>query len=201
MNAMDKDRQSSTPTLEKEDPKMNKFRLFAIIALACGAMTPGSAFPQGGLPEQAEQALEITPEAVVTGQCPANRMTIASSNDIGVTTTSTNFVDVPNMEAFVTIPGTTNVCVDVQYTATVWTDGNELIFVQATIDDVPCFPPDTQFEGDSDEDGDGRWARAHAFDFICQNVRPGAHTFKIQWRSFLGGTVFTHWRTMKVTHR
>jgi hypothetical protein len=201
MNATDKNRQSSIPTLENEDPKMSKFRLFLMIALACGAMTPGSAFPQGGLPEQAERALEITPQAaVVTSACPAGRMTIASSNDINVTTTSPNFVDVPGMVATVNIPVTTS-CVDVQYTATVFTTGNELIYVQATIDDVPCFPPDVQFEGDSDEDGDGQWARAHAFDFVCQNVTRGAHTFKIQWRSFFGGLVFTHWRTMKVIHR
>jgi hypothetical protein len=177
----------------------NKFRPFLMIALACAAMTPGSAFPDsGGLPHGAQ---EITPRAVVKRACPVSRMTIASSNDINVTTTSTSFVDVPGMAVSVNIPGTTNVCVDVQYTATVWTDSNELIFVQATIDGVPCFPPDVQFEGDSDEDGDGMWARAHAFDFICQNVRPGVHTFKIQWRSFSGGPVFTHWRTMKVKHK
>lgn len=175
---------------------MNAFRLFVMAALACGAMTPGVAFPQGGLSHRAESAPEIIPEGVVTSACPVNRMTIASSYEIGTTTSSTSFVDVPGMETTVNIPGPTS-CVGVEYTATVFTGGNEQVYVQATMDDVPCSPPNVQFPEDN---GDVPQAITHAFDFICQNVRPGVHTFKIQWRSFFGGPVYIHCRTMKVTH-
>ena len=165
---------------------MDKSRLFLMIALACGAMTPGGAFSQGSLPEQAEQAPRITPEAVVTSACPVNRMTTASSNEIGTETSSTNFVDVPGMQATVNIPVPTN-CVGVEYTATVFAGGNEVVYVQATMDGVPCSPANVRFP---EEDGDVPQASIRAFDFKCQNVRPGAHTFKIQWRSFFGGPVY-----------
>lgn len=174
---------------------MNKVRPFLMIALACGAMTPGSAFAQGST-EQAERALEITREPVVTSACPVSRITTASSNEIGTTTSSTNFVDVPGMQATVNISVPTN-CVGVEYTATVFTSGNERVYVQATMDGVPCSPPNVRFPEDN---GDVPQASIHAFDFKCQNVRPGAHTFKIQWRSLLGGPVYIHCRTMKVTH-
>jgi hypothetical protein len=183
-----------------EETKMKKFYTF-LVALAFGAMTSTSAFSdEGGLPV-GEPNFTLAPAGVTTEVCPVKKISVASSNNIGVSTTSTTFVDVPDMSVSVNIPGKETVCVEVQYTANVFTGADELIYVQATSDGVACFPPDVQFEGDSDEDGDGEWARAHAFNFICTGVKPGLHTFTIQWRSFFGGTVFTHWRTMAVKHK
>lgn len=176
---------------------MEKFNKMYLLSFIFGLIAPASAFADG-LPSQ-----DVGLEAALTtgGTCAANRLSYAQSDDIGQTTTSTSFVNVPGMSRTVTIPGTTKTCVEVQYTATVFSPGDELIYVRATRDGVACLPGEAQFEGDSDEDGDGSWARAHAFNFICTGVTPGAHTFRIQWRSFFGGTVSTHWRTMVVHHR
>ncbi len=61
-------------------------------------------------------------------------------------------------------------------------------------------PGEVQFSGDDDEDGDGRWARSAAYNFLC-TVTPGVHTFKAQFRSLDGGLVFIHKSSLFVHHR
>ena len=156
---------------------------------------------EGGIPEAIETE-EIAPQAVARSTCSTPRLSFASSDILSASTTSTTFVDVPDMVVSFTIPGTTSTCIVVPYTSNVWTGRDELIYIRAQLDGaVNGFPAEVQLEGDSDEDGDGRWARAHAFSFVFPNVTPGAHTLRIQWRSFFGGTVLTHWRTVVVHHR
>lgn len=176
---------------------MEKFKRY-LLSFIFGLIAPASAFADDGLPSQDRDLAAVL---TTSGTCPATKLSYAQSDDINQATTSTSFVDVPGMVRTVTIPGSTRTCVEVQYTATVFSPEDELIYVQATRDGFPCLPPNAQFEGDSDEDADGAWARAHAFNFICTGVTPGAHVFKIQWRSFFGGTVFTHWRSMVVHHK
>ena len=183
--------------------KTNSKRL-PFFLLPLGMMLSGVAFSNdGGLPleYQANRTASVSPLAATTGSCSAPRIVYATS-DISTSTTSTAFVNVPNMAVNFTIPGTTRTCLKVAYSATVWTGIDQLIYVRAVLDGgIVAEPSNVQFEGDSDEEGDGKWARAHAFNFFFKNVTPGAHTVSIQWRSFFGGTVVTHWRSMAVHTR
>jgi hypothetical protein len=143
---------------------------------------------------------DVEQEAVVRTTCSTVRLSFASSNNTSQTTTSTTFVNVPDMSVSFTIPGTTSTCITVHYTAVVWTGtGDRLINVRARLDGaVNGFPAEVQFAG---FDGDNTLAQAHTFNFVFPNVAPGAHTLRIQWRSPLGGTVYTHERTAIVYHK
>jgi hypothetical protein len=182
--------------------KMLSFLVAGSMAFLVLAVCSDPAMAQeGGIPE-AIRTQKVAPQAVATNTCNTPRLSFASSDNIFASTTSTTFVDVPDMVVRFTIPGNTATCIVVPYTATVWTGKDELIYIRAQLDGaVTGFPAEVQFEGDSDEDGDGKWARAHAFSFVFPKVTPGAHTLRIQWRSFFGGTVSTHWRTVVVHHR
>ncbi len=139
----------------------------------------------------------------LTGQCKVTKISYVTGEDTSLSTTSTAYVDVPGMSSTFTEGGTVTRCVVVQYTAYVFaaTGGTALMYVRALLDGVTvASPTETQFDGDSDEEGDGRWARSHAFNFVFPSVTPGGHTIKIQWRSFDGGTIFTHRRTLLVSH-
>jgi hypothetical protein len=138
----------------------------------------------------------------LTGQCKVSKVSYATGEDTGNSTTSTSYVDVPGMSSTFTEGGTVTRCVTVEYTAFVFAaEGDNLMFVRALLDGVTvASPSETQFDGDSDEDGDFQWARSHAFNFVFPSVAPGSHTIKIQWRSLDGGTIFTHRRTLLVGH-
>ncbi len=125
-----------------------------------------------------------------------------TDDSTGKTTSSTTYVDIPNTTIAVSIGGTVNTCVKVEFSAWTFaaTGGSALLFVRVTQDGVACAPGETQFSGDDDEDGDGRWARSHAFNYLCA-VTPGAHTYKAQFRSFDGGAVFVHRTSLFVHHR
>ena len=139
----------------------------------------------------------------LTGQCKVNKVSYATGEDTGLSTTSLSYVDVPGMSSTFTEGGTVTRCVTVQYTAYVFAASGAatLMQVRALLDGVTvASPSETQFDGDSDEDADGAWARSHAFNFVFPTVAPGSHTIKIQWKSFDGTTIFTHRRTLLVGH-
>jgi hypothetical protein len=202
--------------MKRSRSMLREFSLLMVGSLAFLGLTVLSSpavAQEGGIPEsiqtEAEAQAEVAPQAVVRRTCSTPRLSYASSDTTGVSTTSTTYVNVPDMSVSFTISGTASTCIVVSYTAEVYTGsdpnsliGNEVMFVRARLDGaVVGFPAEAQFEGDSDEDGDGAWARAHAFNFVFPNVAPGAHTLRIQWRSIFGGTVVTHRRTAVVYHK
>jgi hypothetical protein len=169
---------------------------FILVAI----LTSTDAFADdSGLPDN--RGPNVAPAVISVGTCAGNRVSYATNDAIGDSTTSVSFVDVPGMSRVINIPGTGTTCIAINYSATVFTAPNELMFVRATVDGNQCLPGEVQFDGDSDEDNDFSWARAHAFNFVCQNVRPGNHTVRIQNRSSSGGIVYTHWRSMLIHHR
>jgi hypothetical protein len=143
----------------------------------------------------------------VTGTCKATKISFATVDaPPAISTTSAAFVDMPGMSVTFKILGTVNVCVKVEFSAYTFAANapvaNQLMMVRALMDGATVgSPAEVQFSGDDDEDADGDWARSHAFNFVLPTVAPGTHTIKIQWRSFFGGTVFAHSRSMFVHHK
>ena len=165
----------------------------ASVVYAAGGGTGNGLAPSAG----------VSPDAVsIKGGCKKiSKIDFATGEDIGHTTTSTTFVDVPGMSVDFTIGGQVRSCLKIEYSAVAFAPDDELMFVRALLDGaVAGSPSEVQLSGDDDEDVNGHWARSHAFNFAFANVAPGAHTIEIQWRSEFGGTVATHRRSVFVHH-
>jgi len=179
--------------------KHGKRALFALALV--GAMLAGTAVAghagrgtvRGGL---APSGSKGKPGTVVTGSCPTPGTHFVAADDTGNSTISTTYVDVPNMTVTFTAGGTRSFCATATFSAFTFAPGDALLAVQALMDGtVVGAPGEQQFSGD-----DGVWAVSHAFTFVFPSVAPGAHTIKIQYRSFDGKTVFMHRRSLVVFH-
>ncbi len=171
-----------------------------VLALAAAIALPASVSSSAG----DEGIANSGPGTDVVSVCrfKAQKIDGITDDSTGKSTTSTTFVDIPNTAITVSIGGSANTCVKVEFSAYTFaaTASTALLFVRVTQDGVACAPGEVQFSGDDDEDGDGRWARSHAFNYLCA-VAPGAHTYKAQFRSFDGGSVFVHKTSLFVHHR
>jgi hypothetical protein len=137
------------------------------------------------------------PSTTISGDCSTRKIGYASSDETGLSTSSPDFVDVPGMT--LTFETARSGCVLVSYSAVVLAAGADrpLLNVRAMLDDAyPSFPGEVQLEGDSQ----GEWADARAFSFVFTRVPAGSHVVKMQWRSADFGIVWTHERTMLVSH-
>jgi len=179
--------------------KHGKRALFALALV--GAMLAGTAVAghagrgtvRGGL---APSGSKGKPGTVVAGSCPTPGTHFVAADDTGNSTISTTYVDVPNMTVTFTAGGTRSFCATATFSAFTFAPGGALLDVQALMDGtVVGAPGEQQFSGD-----DGVWAVSHAFTFVFPSVAPGAHTIKIQYRSFDGQTVFMHRRSLVVFH-
>jgi hypothetical protein len=168
--------------------------LAALLPMAAGAQTAGT--PNGA--QKAEAA-----EVATTGRCVVPRVDFAASDLMHSTTTSAIYSNIPDTEiSFVQEkPG----CVIVHYSAFVYAASGSaaLMYVRPLLDGaITSVPAETQFSGDDDEDGDGRWARSHAMNFVFPHVPAGHHRLVMQSRTLVAGQgVTTHRRTTLVHHR
>ncbi len=171
-----------------------------VLALVAAIALPGSvASAPGG-----NGIADSGPGTDVVSVCrfKAQKIDGITDDSTGKSTSSTSFVDIPNTAIAVDIGGSATTCAKVEFSAYAFatTGGTALLYVQVTRDGAACAPGEVQFSGDDDEDGDGRWARSAAYNFLC-TVTPGVHTFKAQFRSLDGGLVFIHKSSLFVHHR
>ena len=170
--------------------------------LAVSALGSKGAPGVGGTP--AGVVAPARPAAPVTGTCKTTKTDFAATDLTFSSTTSTAFVNIPEASVSFQQGGASPSCAIVMYSAEVFAaaDSTALMYVRALLDGVTAATPaQTQFSGDDDEDGDGRWARSHAMNFVFPSVSPGGHTITMQFRSSDGGAVFTHQHTTLVEHR
>lgn len=142
------------------------------------------------------------PRAVVSAACTdVTKVDYKSDDSINKSTSSANFVNVPNTG--VSFSQGVSGCVIVTFTAEAFAPGSRLLQIRARLDDsVTAAPGNVQLSGDDDEDGDGSWARSHAFTFIFPSVALGSHTVRMQFRSpAVFGSVLIHKHTVVVQHR
>jgi hypothetical protein len=140
--------------------------------------------------------------AVTTGACKPVKTSYAASDLQGSSTTSTSFVAIPEATVAFNVAGTSPSCVIVIFSAETYAAGGDLVYVRPLLDGgTVAVPSQTQFSGDDDENGDGRWARSHDMNFVFPSVAPGSHSLVMQFASFAGGTVYVHQHTTLVEHR
>ncbi len=170
-----------------------------VLALVAAIALPGSvaSAPGGG-----GIAGEPGTDTVSVCRFKAQKIDGITDDSTNKTTSSTSFVDVPNTTIAVDIGGSANTCVKIEFSAYTFaaTAGTALLNVRVLADAAVCAPGEIQFSGDDSEDGDSRWARTHAFNFLCA-VTPGVHTFRAQYRSYDGGLVSIHRTSLFVHHR
>jgi len=156
-----------------------------------------------GVPAEAQS---VAPAPALTGTCIVKKVSFATSESIALGTTSTSFVNIPDMSVGFSMGGANPSCVKVEFSAFAFAANtpvaNQLLMVRALLDGVTAgSPSEVQLSGDDDEDADGSWARAHGYNFAFNGVTPGVHTITIQFRSNSGGSVFVHRPSMFVNHR
>jgi len=139
---------------------------------------------------------------VTTGTCKkASNIDFAVATDGLDNTTSLSFVDVPDMSVDFVAKGNDG-CALVEYSASTFADAGNVVYVRALLDGTTvCAPDALQLSGDDDENGDGKWSRSHAFNFVCTGLIAGDHNIKIQWMGFTGGVIYVHQRSLFVHHK
>jgi hypothetical protein len=177
--------------------KSRRFVAASVVMALGGLAAAESAFSRTGAGHGAPGGERLGPSTTISGDCSTRKIGYASSDETGLSTSSPDFVDVPGMA--LTFETARSGCVLVSYSAVVLAAGADrpLLNVRAMLDGAfPSFPGEVQLEGDSQ----GEWADARAFNFVFIRVPAGTHTVKMQWRSADFGIVWTHERTMLVSH-
>lgn len=145
-----------------------------------------------------------SPNAVFTRACGSLAITNVKVDDAqGKSTSSSTYANLLNGNVAFRQGGTTASCVVVDFSAYSFAPAGRLLMVRAVLDGVTVAAPfEVQFSGNDDDDGDGQWARSHAFNFLFPSVSPGLHTVAIQFRSFFDTQqVFIHRHSVVVRHR
>ena len=121
----------------------------------------------------------------ITGKCTSmTRMSFAVAS-IGASTSSMAFTTIPETTVSFTQHGTRPGCVVVRFSAESFAP-NRSMYVRSLLDrefvvGTLGLPADVQLSGDDDEDHDLSAARAHSYDFVFTNVKPGPHRIEMQW--------------------
>ena len=175
--------------------------LIGVTSLTTAATTVTLFLPragQGGVPEYPQGATELSDGLVgaIEGSGSLRGFSYVSADDVSQMTSSTTLEPVPDMS--LSFQSSERQTLLVTYSAYAYAASDELMHVAAFVDGVGAHPGEVQFLGDSDEDGDAKWARSHSFQWVFPDLAPGNHTVEIFFRGGFGGTVFMHRRVLTV---
>lgn len=181
---------------------LGSLAITALVTAFITAWTPIAAYSAdgGGIPGGAKATASA---AATTAKCNVGTADFTASTLDFSSTTSATFVNIPEGAVSLTLGGTVHDCLIVHFSGMSFAaNGVALELVRALLDGVTvAVPSETQFSGDDDEEGDGRWSRSHGYIFVFKNIAPGAHTVQMQFRSNTAGqTVSMHLHTTVVYH-
>lgn len=158
--------------------------VLAVALAASGTLAQGGNAPPAGASTQ----------GVEMGSCSMSKVKFKTS-DVFALTTSTSYVDVPDMDLTFTVSGNTGTCVEVLFSGEVATEG-EGMRVRAILDGVTRSIPNNVLFADQ-----AAFFGSHAFHFAFKSVAPGTHTLKVQWRSQAGGEIYIDTRSLFVHYQ
>lgn len=163
--------------------------VFAATSVAIGA----TSHPNNGLAGRQTAG----PATIITGSCKAPKVNFAS-NDVGVSTTSMVFANLPGAAVGFSIPGTARSCIVAEYSGQAFAPDASLIQIQVLLDGATAGAPGiVQLVGNDT----GTFSDSYAMQFVWTNVAPGAHSVTVQWRSFNGASVSINKGTLVVQHK
>jgi hypothetical protein len=122
----------------------------------------------------------ITAAPIAAGSCVATAMKYkVSTTSQSTGSTTKDYVDVIDTRIDFTQGGNSNSCVIVSFSAQADT-GGAVMQVRALLDGSECLPTDNNFVG-----GTGAFGTfpSHAMNYVCENVAPGNHRVKMQFRT------------------
>jgi hypothetical protein len=164
--------------------------LFALVMASVLVVAGGSTlYAAGGGSDNGVRTTGIASSQGVAVRCAGKQTKQAYANHADFNgTTSTTFVNIPGARVPFTVSTTGGAkCVSVLFTSMAFVPPGSS--VRALLDGaVAGNPSETQFEGESLNGS----AVSHAMNFTFSAVAPGAHTIRMQFRSFGGGSVFIH---------
>ena len=163
--------------------------LAALLVPASVVVAGGEGAKERGRGEIAGSDAQDAASETHIGTCTGISKISYAQSTTPVGTASTAYVNIPGGSVSFTTASTS--CVAVDFAAEAYAPNNGLMLVRALLDGRPCpLSEDWQLSGDDDEDNDGRWARAHAYNCVFNPVAAGNHVLTMQYRSFFGGSVF-----------
>ena len=133
--------------------------------------------------------LAYVPSGALSGDFGGFRSISAPSGDF-VTTTSTDFIDIPDLNTVIEVPQ--NASLAVSLTAEAFTSAGKRMFVRALVGDQPLWPSDVVFATET-------WYGTTRFDFVIENWPAGPFPVRVQWKVDAGGTGFLGDRNMTIT--
>jgi hypothetical protein len=161
--------------------------------VALSTATAAAQVGSDGLVHGARTKGAVAPAAA--GACNPTKIAYKTSN-VSANMTSNVFAVVPQTPVAFTQGGVNPSCVIVRYSAMAAASYPKWIPLRVLLDgSVVAEPGEIQYEGYTEI------SLARSFDFIFPSVAPGAHTVRVEWRSFNGGIIFMHDRTIIVQHR
>jgi hypothetical protein len=115
---------------------------------------------------------------------------ISAPSGPDVTTTSTDFVDIPDLNTIIDVPE--NATLVVSLTAEANTSAGKRMFVRALVGDQVLSPSDVVFATET-------WYGTTRFDFVAEHLPAGTLPVQVQWKVDGGGTAYMGDRNMTIT--
>ncbi|HEY3247218.1 MAG TPA: hypothetical protein VGK88_02850 [bacterium] len=166
--------------------------MFAVVVLVIAGWT-AHGLAQGT--DSGQSATGPSPAAVVGGDCLAPAKMKFKTADTSVSTTSTAWVNAPDMYTSFTISGTVKECLEVDFSASAVANSGATMIVRAILDSGTIGLPAQVFFSSQTN-----WDYAQAFNFAFKDVAPGSHQVKIQWKSLGGVSISLEPRSLIVRY-
>ncbi|MBN2008466.1 M6 family metalloprotease domain-containing protein [candidate division KSB1 bacterium] len=115
--------------------------------------------------------------------------TVAAPSGPDVTTTSSSFVDIPDLSYPINVPAPGDVAITISGEAE--TSSNKRMFVRVLIDGQPISPSDVVFSV-------GSYNGTRSFTFVAYDVTAGSHNIQTKWLVDSGGTAYMGDRTFSI---
>ena len=115
-----------------------------------------------------------------------------------VTTTSTTYVDVPGTYLAFTAGGATNSCALVTMSARMLAVDPDTMFMRVLMDGVTVAEPGEVVMASKDPSG---YFTARSYTWVFPSVTPGAHSFRIQFKTTASGTAYLYQHAVVLQYR
>jgi M6 family metalloprotease-like protein len=114
---------------------------------------------------------------------------VSAPSGPNVTTTSSSFTSIPDLNANILIPDNSHLCIT--FSGEAYTSNSKRMFVRATIDGQLALPSNVVFNA-TDFDG------VYSFHFISRGIAGGPHQIALEWMVDSGGTAYLGDRNMSI---
>lgn len=117
----------------------------------------------------------------------ASRLMVAAPSGADQSTTSTSWVNIPNLNGSLNAPQGGDLVAE--FSAEIWASPGKRVFLRALVDGQPSEPGDVRLFS-------GGWRGTYAFTFVLMDIEAGNHSVQLQWYVDPGGQASIGDRTL-----